>query len=985
MRKFENPKLVGENRLPQRAYYIPYATKEAALARDLSANDRYLLLNGEWDFGYFESYEDALVGELTDKIKVPSCWQTSGYGIPQYLNVNYPFAFDPPRVPMANPCGVYRRRFELKKAEKNYLVFEGVCSYFEVEINGSYVGMSKGSHLQSEFDVTDFVKSGENEIKVTVLKWCDATYLEDQDFFRHNGIFRDVYILSRPEGHLRDFFIHTKNDGSVKVDTDARAKLSILDADGKEIAVLNEQNKARVASPKLWCAESPNLYTLLIETEGECIAKKFGFTDIGVSDEGALLINGSAVKLKGVNRHDSDPIVGYAVDEAHMLRDLCLMKQFNINTVRTSHYPNHPRFLELCDELGLYVVDECDLETHGTTTVASDDQAKAAALLSGNPEWETAYVERMVRTLERDKNSPSIIMWSLGNESQYGVNHVAMSKYVKKRDNKRLLHYEHTSIFSRGDYSTYQFYPATVDVISRMYTPVEELVQNGAISLDCRPYFLCEYAHAMGVGPGSLEEYWDAFYKYPRLIGGCVWEWCDHAVVKDGNYLYGGDSGEHPHDYNFCMDGLVYPDRTPHTSLYSLKQVIRPIRIEKTRDKYTFKVKNMLDFTSTDAYDILWSVKCGDEVLKSGRLDVSVAPHKSKNCKLNFTIPESTPYPCYIFFEYKEKACRPWCECGHSLGFDQIELKTAIERKPAAATATISVDKRGSRYVISCLEKEYVIATADFALESVKLSGVEQLADRSRFTIWRATVDNDRNIKNKWMANFFHHARFVPQEIDVTTGEDEIKLSADGIMSAPARLPIFNVKVVYTISSDGFAVWVDASNAQPPMKKPSRSSSADGLMLPRFAFELVLDGGYEALTYHGKGPRENYVDFGAHAYYGLFNSTVTDEYEPYVRPQDCGNHFGVSELSLTSNDAKMSLTLPEGAPTVEFSALHYSIEELHAKEHRHELIFDGKTHLLINYKVGGIGSNSCGPLPLPKDRFDDTPFKYAFTLSFERK
>ena len=984
MRKFENQKLVGENRLPQRAYYIPYATSAEALAGKLSENERYLLLNGEWDFGYFESYEDAAVGTLTDKIKVPSCWQTSGYGTPQYLNVNYPFPFTPPRVPMDNPCGIYRRSFSLEKFGKTYLMFEGVCSYFEVEINGRYVGMSKGSHLEAEFDVTDFVKEGENEIRVTVLKWCDGTYLEDQDFFRHNGIFRDVYLLSRPETHVRDFFIHTKNDGSVKVDIDLAAKMTVLDSEGREVAAFGGKNSARIPSPTLWNAENPYLYTLLIETEGEAIAKRFGFVDIKVAESGALLVNGSAVKLKGVNRHDSDPVKGYAVDEADMLRDLHLMKQFNINTVRTSHYPNHPRFIELCDELGLYVVDECDIETHGTTTVSANDQKHAASLLSGNVEWEAAYVDRMVRTLERDKNSPSVIMWSLGNESQYGVNHVAMAKYVKKRDKKRLVHYEHTSIFSKGDYSTRTFYPSIIDVISRMYPTVEDVIENGETVLDTRPYFLCEYAHAMGVGPGSLEEYWDAFYKYPRNIGGCVWEWCDHAVVKDGNFLYGGDSGEFPHDYNFCMDGLVYPDRTPHTGLYALKQVIRPIRIEKTRDRHTFKVKNMLDFTSTDAFDITWRITCGKDILASGTVDLSVAPHKSKNCKLNFTIPDITPYPCYIFFEYKEKNKRSYCEVGHSLGFDQIELSTEICERPSAAPAPVSLNKHGSRYSVRCLDKEYTVCANDFSVESVKVKGVEQLSGKYRFTLWRAPTDNDRNIKNKWLADFLDHAQFVPQEIECVSSDTEAKISAIGIMSAPARLPLLNMKVVYTVNADGLTVSVDSRNARELERKPERSASKDGLMLPRFGFELLLDGGYEALSYHGKGPRENYVDFGAHAYYGYFDSTVTDEYEPYVKPQDCANHYGVSELSLESGEARLSLSLPKGAPRVEFSALHYSMEDMTKYKHRHELSPDGKTHLIVNYRVGGIGSNSCGPLPLPKDRLYEDPFRYAFTLDFDK-
>ena len=980
MRKYENPRLVGEMRLPPRAYYIPYATKEAALARDLSANERYLSLNGEWDFGYFESYEDALAGECIDKIAVPSCWQTVGYDRPQYVNIFYPFPLNPPRVPIANPCGVYRREFDYRGEGRAYLVFEGVCSYLEVEVNGRYVGMSKGSHLQAEFDVTDFLTAGKNEILARVLKWCDGSYLEDQDFFRHSGIFRDVYILSRPVGHVRDFFIHTETDGSVRVDIDAKASAYIIDKTGKTVAILDDGGCGRVENPLLWNAEEPNLYTLLIETEGECIAKKFGFVKIEVADNAALLINGSPVKIKGVNRHDSDPLVGYAVDEAHMWRDLCLMKQFNINAVRTSHYPNHPRFVEMCDELGLYVIDECDLETHGAE--CTGPRKDAPKTFSDNPEWRDAYLDRMARTLERDKNSPSVIMWSLGNEAQYGENQDKMSEYVKSRDTSRLVHYEGTAFYAVPDYSPEHKISGIVDVVSRMYTPVEDLIANGEYKGDPRPYFLCEYAHSMGVGPGSLEDYWDAIYKYPRLIGGCVWEWCDHAVVKDGNYLYGGDSGEYPHDYNFCMDGLVYPDRTPHTGLYCLGQVLRPIRIEATDDPHTFTVKNMLDFRGTDSYDIFWSIKCGTEVLECGRLEVSVAPRESAECKLNFTITDITPYPCYIFFEYKEKTARPWCEFGHTVGFDQIELETRIEAKPEVASATVLVEKCGSRYTVRCANKEYVIKTSDFTIESAKIGGAEQLTEPTRFTLWRATMDNDRNIKRKWSGRLLRRATFYPEEVEYIESESSVKISADGIFSAHSKYPIFKARVDYTISSAGILVSIDATPGVAGRERAVRSDSDVGLLLPRLALELTLDGGYEELSYHGKGPRENYIDLGSHAYYGLFSSTVTEQYEPYVRPQECGNHYGVSEITLASPAASLSVTVPEGAPKIEFSALHYSIEELDRKEHRHELTTSGKTHLLINYKVGGIGSHSCGPLPMPKDRFEDDPFKFAFNLDF---
>ena len=980
MRKYENPRLVGENRLPQRAYYIPFATREAALSKDLAHNERYLSLNGQWDFGYFESYEDACLGECTDKIDVPSCWQTAGYGAPQYVNINYPIPLNPPRVPIANPCGVYKRYFDYSGQGRAYLVFEGVSSYIEIEINGKYVGMSKGSHLQAEFDVTDHLRSGKNEIVARVLQWCDGTYLEDQDCFRHSGIFRDVYVLSRPVGHVRDFFIHTDINGTVTLDIDATVKASIIDKNGDTVATIEKNGKARVENPLFWNAEEPNLYTLLIETADECIAKRFGFVKIEVADNAALFINGSPIKIKGVNRHDSDPILGYAVDEAHIWRDLCLMKQFNINAVRTSHYPNHPRLVEMCDELGLYVIDECDLESHGAECIGSREDA--ANLFSNNPEWADAYLDRMERTLERDKNSPSVIMWSLGNEAQYGENHDKMSEYIRRRDPSRPVHYEGTAFFIVPDYSTKHRVSDTVDIVSRMYTPVEDLIAHGEYKDDPRPYFLCEYAHAMGVGPGSLEDYWAAFYKYPRLIGGCVWEWCDHAVVRDGNYLYGGDSGEYPHDYNFCMDGLVYPDRTPHTGLYNLKQVIRPIRIEATDDPNTFRVRNMMDFTSTDRYDIFWSVRCGEEVLKEGRLDLSIAPHRELECKLNFTIPRITPYPCYIFFEYKTKCATDWCSAGHPMGFDQIELKAATAAAAIAPTAEVSARKCGSRYTVTCFEKEYVINTSNFSIESIRLGGQEQLTAPTRFTLWRAPMDNDRNIKRKWSGRLLRRATFYPEETEYAESAGSVTLSAEGVISAHSRHPLFRARVEYTVTSAGLTVSMKATPAKTDRPRGERSDSELGLILPRLAMEVTLPEEFEQLKYHGLGPRENYVDFAAHAYHGLFSSTVSDQYEPYVRPQECGNHCDVSEIKLTSPKAILSVTLPEGAPRIQFSALHYSIEELDRCEHRHELTTDGKTHILINYRVGGVGSHSCGPLPLPKDRFEDDPFEFSFTLGF---
>ena len=742
MKKYENPALVGEGVCKQRAYYIPAATEEEALGKTSS---RYTLLNGVWDFGYFPNPYVAEEEKLEDKIEVPSCWQSKGYDQLHYTNINYPFPFDPPHVPLENPVGIYRRTFRGEHMGKLYLVFEGVCSYFEVKINGRYVGMSKGSHLQAEFDVTEFVTPGENTLVVTVYKWCDASYLEDQDFLRFNGIFRDVYLLSRPQNHIGDFFIHPKEDGTVLLDVDfvgekVPYKAEILGPDGTRFQGLS------VGKPQLWSAETPTLYTLVLRTEEEVIAKKFGFSFIEIRG-GVYYFNGVAIKLKGVNRHDSHPEKGYAVSMEDMRQDLLLMKQHNINCVRTSHYPNHPAFMEMCDEIGLYVIDECDLETHGAEGAYQYHSTEAARCIAGNALWCDAFVNRMVRTLERDKNSPSVAFWSLGNESQIGENHWEMCKYIRERDPRRPIHYERAFSFLWHEHMPHgaPTYPAYLDVVSRMYPPVEAVIEQGKQEGERRPYFMCEYAHAMGLGPGSLEDYWQAIYQYPRLLGGCVWEWCDHTATIDGNYFYGGDFGDFPHDGNFCMDGLVYPDRTPHTGLKILKQVLRPVRVRAIdADRGVIALRNCLDFLSTEGFDFAWRVVTGDQTLQSGVLHCAVPPHEEREFTLPLDLPTATDYPCFLEVEVLSGKAEAWCAAGDSYGFDQMPLSVPQRERVAVPAAPVSAKEVGDRVVITCGEREYVFSRTGGNLISVKKGAEEVLAEPSRFTVWRAPTDNDR-------------------------------------------------------------------------------------------------------------------------------------------------------------------------------------------------------------------------------------------------
>ncbi|HJA94234.1 MAG TPA: hypothetical protein H9717_14175 [Candidatus Eisenbergiella merdipullorum] len=633
MEKYNDLSIISENREPQRAYYIPFGTAEGALGSQACQSDRCIDLNGVWDFCYFESPLD-MPDQIRDiayshSLPVPSCWECYGYGQIQYTNINYPFQYDPPYTHALNPIGVYHRTFFSPGTEKLYLVFEGVSSYFELYLNDTYVGMSRGSHMQSEFDISSFTHGGINTVTVVVYTWNVESYLEDQDFFRFHGIFRDVYLLARPRSHIRDIFIKTDIRGGIEVEADFSGErlpydITFFAPDGTEIA--------EIADPLLWSAEKPNLYGVLIHCGGEYIYKKAGFRSISTSEKGELLINGTPVKLKGVNRHDSHPKYGYCTSLADMENDIILMKQHNINCVRTSHYPNHPVFLELCDKYGIYVIDECDQETHGVEYALGLCSLASMDEMASNPAWLPSYLDRMQRMVERDKNSPSVIIWSLGNEGQFGRNHIKMSEWVKARDNTRLVHYERTAFPNKAYGADQMKIDPCVDLISRMYTNLDCLKIQGELTTDKRPYFLAEYCHAMGLGPGELQDYWDLIYRYPRLIGGCVWEWCDHAVEKtlpDGKhgYIYGGDSGEFPHDGNFCCDGLVFPDRRVSTGLLEYKSVIQPLKVVcHDMDKREFDFTNRYDFTNLSERLFCYRVMRDGEITESGTFQVSAAP-----------------------------------------------------------------------------------------------------------------------------------------------------------------------------------------------------------------------------------------------------------------------------------------------------------------------------------------------------------------------
>ncbi len=951
-RFYEDPLKTSENRLKQRAYYIPEGKAE------------YISLNGIWNFAFFEN-GDAAPEKITytDTIEVPSCWQLKGYEEPNYTNLNYPYPCDPPYVPDINPMGVYNRTFLLSdKNEKHYLVFEGLSSCGEVFINGKYVGFTTGSHLQSEFDITPYVTLGENTVTVKVHKWCAVSYIEDQDFFRYNGIFRDVYILSRPKNHLRDIEI-TADGNSVNIVTDKKATVSLLfNGEVIETKTVNRTGSFYVKSPALWTAETPVLYELLFECSGEEIRQKFGFRSASISKDFELLINGSPIKMKGVNHHDTTPHGGWCMTDEEIKKDLLLMKELNINFIRTSHYPPSPKFLNYCDELGFYVILETDIECHGFS--------RAVPALSGydtwtvmkeawpcyDKKWKNEFVSRMVRAFERDKNHPSIVIWSTGNESGYGENQKAMIDWLRARRPDALLHCEDAS--RKESYARDEKSPRRdVDFYSRMYVDRNVLVSSFATNDDYdQPIMLCEYSHSMGNGPGDVWEYWEIFYKYKKLIGGCIWEWADHAVYRDGAYRYGGDfKGELTHDNNFCCDGLVTADRQFKAGSLEVKATYAPFRFKVKKDGIEYI--NYYDFLDLTGKDITVKTYLDGTVYSEKTVSLTVKPHRK------VFIPFDTPLPeeCELSLSVEVTLS----ENGKEIGRIETEVPCKVKEKHVCGTlCPLTEDKfniyaKGNGF-------EYTFSKQTGAFTSIKTNGSENLAKSTEITVFRAPTDNDRNIRYKW----YMYDIWQGENLDKTfvkTYSAEIKdgvIAVSGSIAGVSRRPVFSFTQDITVFDDGrISFSVDAT----------RAKVINVGYLPRFGMEFVLNKPNIPFTYYGYGPNESYCDMMHHAHLSMHSSTPEKEYVPYVYPQEHGNHTGVREL--TVGNFKF---LPEN--TADINVSKYSSHDLDKAMHTDELCEDGFTHIRIDYKNSGLGSNSCGPLPGEKHRFNDKKFKFRFTL-----
>ena len=1002
-RYYENLSVLHENTMPARAYYIPASRRMDNLVEHREESDRMQLLNGTWKFQYFNSiydiqdsfFEKNYDTENFDEIQVPSVWQMAGYDTHQYTNIRYPFPFDPPYVPQDIPCGVYVHTFEYsrdEKAPKSFLNFEGVDSCFYVWINGSYIGYSQVSHMTSEFDVTDVLQDGTNTVAVLVMKWCDGSYLEDQDKFRMSGIFRDVYILKRPEQAISDYHIKSKiEDILAKVELDVKfysptnVKISIEDKNGAVVALgsIDEEGTAvlEIASPELWNTENPYLYKLILETENEVIVDHIALRKIEIKDQ-VIYLNGQKIKFRGVNRHDSDPVTGFTISLEQITTDLTLMKQHNFNAIRSSHYPNAPFFYEMCDKYGFMVIDEADIEAHGPFMIYRKEDTDYNRFkrwnekIADDPVWEEAIVDRVKLMVERDKNRFCIVMWSMGNESAYGCNFEKALEWTKNYDPDRITQYE--SARYRNYDETYDY--SNLDVYSRMYPALSE-IQEYLDKDGSKPFLLVEYCHSMGNGPGDFEDYFQMIQDNDKMCGGFVWEWCDHAIAhgtaENGKtiYAYGGDHGEEIHDGNFCMDGLVYPDRTVHTGLLEYKNVYRPVRVVSyDKESGELVLHNYMDFDDLKDYvKISYELTQDGLVISKGILsEFSVASHGEGKTNLKISVPENGK--CYLKLIYYLKKEMPLLEENHILGFDEIEVsqkdaKCQLAEKWLEKTATdseLQVNEDDTQIHIKGREFAYTIDRRTALFTEMKFAGREYLNHPMELNIWRAPTDNDMYIKAEWKKAHYDKAYTRAYTTEVVQGKHGVKIVSHASVVAETVQKILDVTITWKIEAAG---KIDADIA---VTKDDEFPD-----LPRFGVRMFLDKKLSAVRYFGMGPQESYCDKHQAASHGLYRADVGDLHEDYIRPQENGSHYDCGYVEL--NNSRYGI-VASAEKAFSFNASYYTQEELEKKTHNYELAESDSVVLCVDYALNGIGSNSCGPVVLDQYRFNDVLFRFQFTL-----
>jgi beta-galactosidase/beta-glucuronidase len=1022
IKDWESLEVLQRNRLPERAYFFHYPTKEQALTFHRGNSDFFKLLNGAWKFYYSnsenEAPEDFYAENYDDhewsQLMVPSSWQMHGYGHPHYTNQAYPFPVDPPYIPSENPTGSYNRTFYLTEEWLNKKVivrFEGVDSAFYVWVNGQKVGYSQGSRLPSEFDLSPYIKGGKNKISVQVYQWSDGSYLEDQDMWWLSGIFRDVYLLALPKIHVQDLFVKTKLDEHYEnailevettIETREQAPYSVeyqlLDENRQQVGEVHKVNdvpsagivklEMPVSHPNKWSAEHPYLYTLLVTLKDEhgntieVVPTRVGFRTVELKN-GLFLVNGRAIKLKGVNRHDHHPDLGRAIPLDWMMDDIKLMKQHNMNAVRTAHYPNDPRFYDLCDEYGLYVIDENDLECHGFLLTGNISE------ISDHPDWKDSYMDRMKRMVHRDKNHPSVIMWSLGNESGFGENLMAAADWTREFDPTRLTHYEGECRVILREESFYdpKREPEASDVYTTMYTSIEVLDMLGKRSDLTKPHILCEYAHAMGNGPGSLKEYWETFYKYDRLQGGFVWEWLDHGIrqfTEDGTeyFAYGGDFGDTPNDSNFVIDGLVMSDRTPSPALIEYKKAIEPVKVtEANLDKNEVLITNHYDFLSLDHLHATWSVMAEGKVIASGTISVpQVKPHESAVVAIPFT--GENENDGYLTVSFILAADTNWAQSGHLVAWSQFPLpgrKVEKTKVSLQAFQPLEVVDGKHQLVVSGEEFGITVSKRDGKLQNWTYQGRNLLEKGPQFNIWRALIDNDlwaqehwKEVPSvvEWKEFGLHWMQHRLEKLDYTLSEAKDAVEIKVVTRVAPPILKWGILTTYTYTA--------YASGDLFIKVKGEIEGTAPHTFPLIGIRMEIPGMLDEVSWFGRGPGESYIDSKEANPVGLWSKKVDELHTPYVYPQENGNRHEVEWVSLTDQNGWGFVVM--GQPTLDFSASYYTLENLDEAKHTYDLVKEEFITLNLNHQQHGLGSSSCGPDVLDQYKLKGEDFEFEFRL-----
>jgi len=1006
---WENPEMIGRNKEPAHCTLIPYPDVRSALEGSRASSPFYKSLNGNWKFNWvrrpserpLEFYKLDYDVSNWKEIPVPSNWQMHGYGIPIYTNVPYPFPKNPPYIPHEyNPVGSYRTEFTVPAQWEDrqiFIHFEGVKSAFYLWINGRKVGYSQGSMTPAEFNITKYLRSEKNILAAEVYRWSDGSYLEDQDMWRLSGIYRDVYLFSTPSVHLRDFFIRCDLDERYR-DAALKVTASVHNYSEKQAAAhtvevsLSEtkdrlrqlmtgnidsisggadgiiEMQAEVKNPRKWSSEKPNLYTIILalkNADGEIIEVeqcKFGFREVELKD-GRLFVNGVPVLIKGVNRHEHDPDYGRAVPFFRMVQDIELMKQFNINTVRTSHYPDNPKWYQLCDKYGLFVIDEANIESHGM----GYDLDKT---LGNKPVWKTAHLDRTVSMVGRDKNHPSIIIWSLGNEAGSGCNFVSTADYIHKTDPTRPVHYErHNEV---------------ADIDSVMYPHLNSLIERGR-SDNTKPFIMCEYAHAMGNAVGNLREYWDAIEKYKTLIGGCIWDWVDQGLRKrtsDGKefWAYGGDYGDKPNDGNFCINGLVFPDRKIPPKMWEVKRVYQYISVEP-EDLTAGKIKvcNKYFYTNLNEFDVAWTLSEDGKIIQRGTIrPLDIAPGHSKSITLPVRKPELTAgaeYWLKISFHLQRDTM--WAEKGHEIAAEQLKVPYEAAPKPLIPLNRMpQLNLKDTGECVTLQNNKFSVAFSRKigAITSLIYGGREIIADGKGpvFNAFRQYTDNDRNPLGDWKNHDFwykaglHRLKRKLKDFKVNKISPQVVRITANITCTGNNNAGFEHYCTYTIFGNG---CINLDNRFEPFGELP--------ILPKIGMVMTVNGTFENFIWYGRGPHENYPDRKVSADVGLYRSKVCDQYVPYVRPQENGNKEDIRWAALTDESGAGLLAVAEGVLSV--TALHFTALDL-AATHTHQLTPRRDITLCLDYRQNGLGNSSCGPPVLEKYALRPEPCRFSFSL-----